>query len=352
MRPPRSSCSARSGRHDRAAGAGRGHRPVRRRGPDRGAAAHRGPPPPAPGPHPAAGHAAGAGRSPARPPDPHPPGADRPARRRPGTARRDRPVEKRPAPAHLPADRADFRLGRRCPGQGRIRRPALAYSRPDLQRPGGGQHPRPVQAGLKLAGGGLDRRRDLLPAPAPRHQRLRRPRSLLGAPLRRRPRPGQRAVLRLLRLRRHHDARRTPPPGPRAGPADDRLLLPHRPGPRHGPGANPDSPRRHPARRHPGRLRLRTPRRRRLGHPAPPPAPSSSRTCTPPTAAPAAPTTAPSSPTGTCTAPPPRRRSWNSGRSPATPPPSRPPRTTSSPPNSPGTSSGRSPPATPTATTG
>ena len=32
----------------------------------------------------------------------------------------------------------------------------------------------------------------------PRHQRLRRPRSLLGTPLRRRPRPGQRAVLRLL----------------------------------------------------------------------------------------------------------------------------------------------------------
>ena len=63
---------------------------------------------------------------------------------------------------------------------------------------------------------------------------------------------------------------------------------------------------RHPARRHPGRLRLRPPRRRRLGHPAarrrrpagPGPAPA-------PTAAPAAPTTAPSSPTATSTARPP-----------------------------------------------
>ena len=39
-------------------------------------------------------------------------------------------------------------------------------------------------------------------APVPRHQRLRRPRGLLGTPLRRRPRTGQRAVLRLLRLER------------------------------------------------------------------------------------------------------------------------------------------------------
>ena len=37
------------------------------------------------------------------------------------------------------------------------------------------------------AGGGLDRRGNLLPAAAPRHQRLRRPRSLLGTPLRRGP---------------------------------------------------------------------------------------------------------------------------------------------------------------------
>ena len=52
------------------------------------------------------------------------------------------------------------------------------------------------------------------PPPVPRHQRLRRPRGLLGTPLRRRPRPGQRAVLRLLRLGRHHDARGTRPGRP------------------------------------------------------------------------------------------------------------------------------------------
>ncbi len=62
-------------------------------------------------------------------------------------------------------------------------------------------HPRRIQAGQQGAGGGLDRRGDLLPPAAARDQRLRRPRSVLGAPLRRRPRPGQRAVLRLLRLR-------------------------------------------------------------------------------------------------------------------------------------------------------
>ena len=61
----------------------------------------------------------------------------------------------------------------------------------------------------------------------------------------------------------------------------------------------------HPARRHPGRLRLRPPRRRSLGRPASgSPARSWSRTCTRSTAAPAAPTTAPSSPTATSTARP------------------------------------------------
>ena len=62
--------------------------------------------------------------------------------------------------------------------------------------------------------------------PSARQQRLRRPRGLVGTPLRRRPRPGQRAVLRLLRLGRHHDARGARPARARAGPADDRLLLP------------------------------------------------------------------------------------------------------------------------------
>ena len=154
------------------------------------------------------------------------------------------------------------------------------------------------------AGGGLDRRGDLLPPAAARHQRLRRPRSLLGAPLRRRPRPGQRAVLRLLRLRRHHDARGARPAGPRAGPPDDHVLLPRRPGPRPGPGADPmpatasrsatswPTPATPTATPKPGPSRSARPGR------------SSSRTCTPPTAAPAAPTKAPSSPTGTCTARP------------------------------------------------
>ena len=126
-----------------------------------------------------------------------------------------------------------------------------------------------TQGGQQRAGGGLDRRGDLLPAAAARQPRLRRPRGLLGAPLRRRPRPGQRAVLRLLPLGRHHDARRARPARARAGPADDRLLLRCRPGPRPGPGADRDARARHPARRHPGRLRLRPPRRRGLGHPAP-----------------------------------------------------------------------------------
>ena len=73
---------------------------------------------------------------------------------------------------------------------------------------------------------------------------------------------------------------------------------------------------RDPARRHPRRLRLRPPRRRRLGASrCAGPARSSSRTCTRTTAAPRAPTTARSSPTGTCTARRRRAPCWNSGRS-------------------------------------
>ena len=211
------------------------------------------------------------GRSAARAPDPGPRRADRPARGRPGAARRDRGLEDRPAPAHLPADRADLRPGRRRPGQGRPRRPALRRPSPrsattcwKASIPDQFKH-----ASTSLAVDWTDVETFSRPA-VPRHQRLRRPRGLLGAPLRRRPRPGQRAVLRLLRLGRHHDARGARPARPRAGPADDRLLLPPRPGPRPGPGADRDARRRHPARRHPGRLRLRPPRRRRLGHPAPP----------------------------------------------------------------------------------
>ena len=337
MRPPRSRCSGRRGEHP-AGRAGGDHRHLRRRPADRGAAAHRGAPPAAAGPHPAGRDDAVPGRSAARAPDPGPRRADRPARARPGPARRDRRTG-RPA--------------RTCSPTGRPSAPSAWSQTPWPRTSPTACHRRPspricddlleasipgsVQGRQHVAGRRLDRRGNLLPAPVPRHPRLRRPRGLLGAPLRRRPRPGQRAVLRLLRLGRHHDARRARPAGARAGPPDDRLLLPPRPGPRPGPGADRDARSRHPARRHPGRLRLRPPRRRRLGHPAPrSPARSWSRTCTRSTAAPAAPTTAPSSPTATSTARPPPARCWNSARWPATPPPARPPRTTSSPPSWPG----------------
>ena len=125
MRPTRSRCWAGRGEHP--AGPDRGdHRRLRRRAADRGAAARRGAAPPAARPHPAGRDAAHPGRSPARAPDPGPRRADRPARSRPGPARRDRGLEDRPAPAHLPADRAHLRPGRRRAGQGRPRRPALA----------------------------------------------------------------------------------------------------------------------------------------------------------------------------------------------------------------------------------
>ena len=82
-----------------------------------------------------------------------------------------------------------------------------------------------------------------------------------------------------------------------------------------------------------------------------PPEPSSSRTCTHPTAAPAAPTTAPSSPTATSTAPPRPARCSNSARSPVTPPRTRPPPMTCRPPRPPATNSAASPATTLTATT-
>ena len=129
-------------------------------------------------------------------------------------------------------------------------------------------------------------------------------------------------------------------------------LLPPRPGPRPGPGADRDARRRHPARRHPGRLRLRPPRRRRLGRPAAP-----GRRAAGPGPAPARPR-------------PPRHppRRHHRQRQPLLPghpphtagtraagprrhPRTRPPRTTSRPPSSPATSSAGSPATTPTATT-
>src|SRR5579872_2686648 len=62
--------------HDRAGGVRAGHRRFRCRAADRGDAARRRARPAADRPHPAARHADHAGRSPARPPDPRPPGTD------------------------------------------------------------------------------------------------------------------------------------------------------------------------------------------------------------------------------------------------------------------------------------
>ena len=99
---------------------------------------------------------------------------------------------------------------------------------------------------------------------------MRRPRGRLGTPQQQPARPQRRDVLRLLPVRRHHGARGKRPGRARAGPPDDPVLLPPGPGPRPGPRADRDARGRHPARRHHRRLRLRPPRRRRLGHPAPP----------------------------------------------------------------------------------
>ena len=77
-------------------------------------------------------------------------------------------------------------------------------------------------------------------------------------------------------------ARGERPARARAGPADDPDLLPPRPGPRPRPRPAADARRRHRPRRHPRRLRLRPPRRRSLGHPAPRRRRAArSRTCTP-----------------------------------------------------------------------
>ena len=217
-----------------------------------------------------------------------------------------------------------------------------------LRRPARG-HPSRSQFkdASTVAGGGLDGPGLLLPAPAARHQRLRRPRSVLGPPQEQPAAQPGRAVLRLLPVRRDHDARGERARRPRARPPRHGLVVPARPGPRVRPRADRDARRRDPARRHPRRLRLRPPRRRRLGTAAARRRRrSSSRTCTRTTAAPRAPTTAPSSPTATSTARARPARCWSSGRSPAPPPKNRPRTTTARPPSSPATSSAASPPTT------
>ena len=81
--------------------------------------------------------------------------------------------------------------------------------------------PGPVHRRQRFAGGGLDGPGLLLPAPAARHPRLRRPRSLVGPPQEQpAPQPG-RAVLRVVPVRRRSWCPRTtgrPSPSSPAAP--------------------------------------------------------------------------------------------------------------------------------------
>ena len=128
MRPPRSRCSGRRGERPRWRRGG-DHRRLRHRAADRGHAAHRGARP------------GSCGSAPCWP------GMLTQADHRPAHLTRIRQAltslpeddqrrlgviadwKTRPAPAHLPADRAHLRPGHRRPGQGRTRRPALADPR-------------------------------------------------------------------------------------------------------------------------------------------------------------------------------------------------------------------------------
>ena len=134
---------------------------------------------------------------------------------------------------------------------------------------------------------GLDRRGNLFPPAAARHHRVRRPRSVLGAPQLQPARPQGRDVLRLLPLGRHHDARGNRPGRARTGPPDDPHLLRAGPGPRPGRGPDPHARGRHPR----SATSWPTPATPTATPPPGPsrsaaPAPSSSRTCTRTTAAP------------------------------------------------------------------
>ena len=288
----------------RAGGVRGDHRRLRRRAADRGHAARRRAAPAAEGPHPAGRHVPGPGRSPARPPHPRAPGADQPARRRPAAAGRDRGLEARPAPAHLPADRAHLRPGRRRPRQGRARRaalrPAAGASATTCSRPPSRTSSRTPARRWPWTG------RTWNPSPGPRprgtsdcadpeaswgHRKNNLLRSedelfygyYLSAgimmPDENGPAVPELARRATLSSCRHDPVRAFAP------------VLTAMPG------------QRDPARRHPRRLRLRPPRRRRLGHPAagrrrparPGPAPARPRPQ-------GHPRTAPSSPTATCTA--------------------------------------------------
>ena len=66
----------------------------------------------------------------------------------------------------------------------------------------------------------------LLPAPAARHQQLRRSGGVLGTPQEQPAAQRRRAVLRVLLLRRHHDARRERARSPGASPPGHAVVVP------------------------------------------------------------------------------------------------------------------------------
>ena len=91
--------------------------------------------------------------------------------------------------------------------QGRAGRAALRPAAGHLRRPARGIGPGAVQGRQHVAGRGLDGPGVLLPAPARPGRRLRRPRGILGTPQEQPAAQPGRAVLRLLPVRRDHDAR-------------------------------------------------------------------------------------------------------------------------------------------------
>ena len=140
----------------------------------------------------------------------------------------------RPAPAHLPADRAHLRPGHRRAGQRPARRNPSADPRPrsatTCWRPASrGEY---KQASRALAVDWSDVETFSRPPPHGTSD-CADPEASWGHRNGGGPRPGQRAVLRLLPVGRHHDARGTRPAGPRAGPPDDRVApaTPTRPAP-------------------------------------------------------------------------------------------------------------------------
>ena len=217
---------------------------------------------------------------------------------------RDRGLEERPAPAHLPADRAHLRPGRGRPRQGRARRAALRPAAGSLRRPARGIIPEEFKdASRSLAVDWTDLESFSRPPPHGTSD-CADPEASWGH--------------RKNNLLRSQDElfygyylsagimmpEENGPAVPELARRASAVVVPARPGPRLRPRADRAARPGDPARRHPRRLRLRAPRRRRLGDPAAGRRRrSSSRTCTRTTAAPRAPTTARSSPTATSTAP-------------------------------------------------